>query len=74
MTNPAAQAARAEPEARRDDEPQDASHDAPVVELSNSGDKQTQNCPNPGLRIAYALPPHISTYVKSRYYQSSKIS
>ena len=49
MTNPAEQATRAEPEARRDDEPQDASHDAPVVELSNSGEKQTENCRQLGI-------------------------
>src|SRR5947209_390331 len=53
MTNPAEQSARAEPEARRDDEPQDASQDAAIIELSNSRDKQTENCRQS--RIAHCL-------------------
>ena len=41
MADPAEQTARADPEARRDDEPQDAGQEAPVVELSDSGDDRT---------------------------------
>ncbi len=40
VANPAEQATRAEPEARCDDEPQNAGQDAAVVELPDSGDEQ----------------------------------
>ena len=38
VANPTEQAARTDPQARRDDEPQDTGQEATVVELSDSGD------------------------------------
>jgi hypothetical protein len=40
VTDPTEQASRADPQAWRDDEPQNTGQDAPIVELSNSGDEQ----------------------------------
>ena len=38
VANPTEQAARADPQARRDDQPQDTGQEATIVELSDSGD------------------------------------
>lgn len=39
MANPAERAARANPKAGREDEPQDAGQDPPVVELADAGNQ-----------------------------------
>ena len=38
VANPAQQSARAYPEPRRDDQPEDSGEEATIVELSDSGD------------------------------------
>jgi hypothetical protein len=43
VAHPSEQAPSADPQPRRDDQPQDASQDAAVVELPYSGDDRTQN-------------------------------
>jgi 3'-phosphoadenosine 5'-phosphosulfate (PAPS) 3'-phosphatase len=43
VAHPAEQAARTDPEARRDNEPQNAGQDATVIELSDSRDERAQD-------------------------------
>src|SRR5215210_7404504 len=43
VCGPAEKPSRADPQARRDDEPQDTGQDTTVVELPHSGDDRTQN-------------------------------
>jgi hypothetical protein len=43
VADPAEQATRTNPQARRNDEPQDTSQEATVIELSNSRDDRAQN-------------------------------
>src|SRR5215217_5976497 len=58
---PAEQATSADPQTRRDDQPQDAGQDAPVVELPHSGDDRTQNCCQSRITHRYYTPPTTAT-------------
>jgi hypothetical protein len=62
VREPAEQAARADPQARRADQPQDASQDAPVVELElpYSGDHRAQNSSQSGITHRRTSPPFVT--------------
>lgn len=42
MTDPAEHSARSDPEAGRDDQPENAPPESPVIKLSDTGDDQAQ--------------------------------
>lgn len=43
MTDPAQHSAAADPEARRDDQPEDASPECAIVDLADTGNEEAQN-------------------------------
>src|SRR5215216_2797917 len=55
VTNPSRQAARADPEARCDDEPQEAEQDTPVIDPSNTRAYQAKNRRQSGLAHRYSF-------------------
>ena len=61
VAHPSQQATSADPQPRRDDQPQDASQDAAVVELPHSGDDRTQNCCQSRITDRYYSPPYTAT-------------
>jgi hypothetical protein len=60
VAHPSEQASSADPQPRRDDQPQDAGQDAPVVELPDSGDDRTKNRCQSGISQRYSSPPFVS--------------
>ena len=64
VADPTEQAPRADPQTRRDDEPQDARQDAPVVEVPYSGDDHTENRRQCGIRI-FTLSSICLSYVRT---------
>ena len=44
MADPAEPAARPDPEARRDDQPENRSQDTAVIELPHARDEETEHC------------------------------
>jgi hypothetical protein len=60
VREPAEQAARADPQARGDDQPQDAGQDVPVVELLYSGDDRAQNSSQSGITYRRTSPPFVT--------------
>ena len=57
VAHPSEQASGADPQPRRDDQPQDASQDAAIVELPYSGDDRTQNCCHSRITHGHYTPP-----------------
>src|ERR687898_958982 len=66
---PAEQATSADPKSRRDDQPQDAGQDAPVVELPDSGDDRAQNGCQSGITHSKPPPPFVSHAIYLSYVQ-----
>src|SRR5829696_501017 len=61
VAHPSEQTSGADPQPRRDDQPQDVSQDAAIVELPYSGDDRTQNCCQSGITHRYYSPPYTAT-------------
>jgi hypothetical protein len=69
VADPPEQPARADPQPRRDDKPQDAGEDAPVIELPDPGDDQTENRCQRGIThrcLSSSLVSVCPFYVRSR--------
>jgi hypothetical protein len=69
VADPPEQPARADPQPRRDDKPQDAGEDALVIELPDPGDDQTENCCQRGIThrcLSSSLVSVCPFYVRSR--------
>src|SRR5829696_493127 len=61
VAHPTEQTSGADPQPRRDDQPQDASHDAAIVELPHPWDDRTQNCCQYRITHRYYSPPYTVT-------------